>query len=87
MKKPIYRAKGCAKCDFTGYKGRLGVYEIMTITKEIKKLIARGAHDLEIEESAVKNGMRTLHQSCINHILNGQTTIDEFVRVLGVVNE
>ncbi len=87
MKKPIYRAKGCAKCDFTGYKGRLGVYEIMTITKEIKKLIARGAHDLEIEESAVKNGMRTLHQSCINHILNGETTIDEFVRVLGVVNE
>ena len=36
MKKPIYRAKGCNKCDFTGYKGRLGVYEIMTITKEIK---------------------------------------------------
>ncbi len=87
IKKPIYRAKGCNKCDFTGYKGRLGVYEIMTITKEIKKLIARGAHDLEIEESAVKNGMRTLNQSCINHILNGETTINEFVRVLGVVNE
>ncbi len=87
MKKPIYRAKGCNKCDFTGYKGRLGVYEIMTINKEIKKLIATGAHDLEIEEAAVKNGMRTLHQSCLGHILNGQTTIDEFVRVLGVVNE
>ena len=38
MKKPIYRAKGCSKCDFTGYKGRLGVYEIMSITKEIKRL-------------------------------------------------
>ena len=87
MKKPIYRAKGCNKCDFTGYKGRLGVYEIMTINKEIKKLIALGAHDLEIEESAVKNGMKTLHQSCLNHILNGMTTINEFVRVLGVVNE
>ena len=87
MKKPIYRAKGCNKCDFTGYKGRLGVYEIMTITKEIKKLIAMGAHDLEIEESAVRNGMTTLNQSCLNHILNGLTTIDEFVRVLGVVNE
>ena len=88
MKKPIYRAKGCSKCGFTGYKGRLGVYEIMSITKEIKKLIARGAHDLEIEEAAVNhNGMKTLNTSCKNHILNGLTTISEFVRVLGVVNE
>ena len=88
MKKPIYRAKGCSKCEFTGYKGRLGVYEIMTITKEIKKLIARGAHDLEIEEAAVNhNGMKTLNMSCKGHILNGLTTISEFVRVLGVVNE
>lgn len=67
MKKPIYRPKGCNKCDFSGYKGRLGVYEIMSINKEIKKLIAIGAHDLEIEEAAVKNGMKTLNQSCINH--------------------
>lgn len=88
MKRPIYRAKGCNKCDFTGYKGRLGVYEIMTITKEIKKLIAQGAHDLEIEEAAVNhNGMCTLYKSCLGHITNGMTTIDEFVRVLGVVNE
>lgn len=87
MKKPIYRAKGCNKCDFSGYKGRLGVYEIMAINKEIKKLVALGAHDLEIEEAAVKNGMKTLNQSCLTHILNGKTTIDEFVRVLGVVNE
>lgn len=87
MKTPIYRAKGCNKCDFTGYKGRLGVYEIMQINKEIKRLIAQGAHDLEIEEAAVRNGMKTLNQSCMQHILNGQTTIDEFVRVLGVVNE
>ena len=87
MKKPIYRAKGCNKCDFSGYKGRLGVYEIMTINKEIKRLVAMGAHDLEIEDAAVKNGMRTLHQSCLSHILKGMTTIDEFVRVLGVVNE
>lgn len=60
----------------------------MTITKEIKKLIASGAHDLEIEEAAVNhNGMKTLNKSCIGHILNGMTTINEFVRVLGVVNE
>ena len=87
MKTPIYRSKGCNKCGFQGYKGRLGVYEIMQITKEIKKLIAQGAHDLEIEESAVANGMMTLHKSCYNHIVKGQTTIEEFVRVLGMAGE
>ena len=87
MKTPIYRARGCNKCEFTGYKGRLGVYEIMQINKEIKRLIAMGAHDLEIEDAAVKNGMKTLNQACMGHILAGLTTIDEFVRVLGVVNE
>ncbi len=87
MKTPLYRPKGCNKCGFSGYKGRLGLYEIMTINKGIRKLIAAGAHDIEIEELAIKNGMRTLNQSCIGHILSGLTTIDEFVRVLGIVNE
>ena len=87
METPIYRAVGCNKCNFQGYKGRLGVYEIMQITKDIKKLIAMGAHDLEIEESAVENGMTTLHKSCYQHIVKGWTTIDEFVRVLGMAGE
>ena len=87
METPIYRAKGCNKCGFQGYKGRLGVYEIMQITKDIKRLIAQGAHDLEIEESAVANGMTTLHKSCHQHILAGKTTIEEFVRVLGMAGE
>ena len=84
---PIYRAKGCNKCEFQGYKGRLGVYEIMQITKDIKKLIAQGAHDLEIEECAVGNGMVTLHKSCLEHVKKGLTTIEEFVRVLGMADE
>ena len=87
MKTPLYRPVGCNKCGFTGYKGRLGVYEIMAITKGIRKLIASGAHDIEIEEMAVENGMRTLNMSCMGHILSGKTTIDEFIRVLGIVNE
>ncbi|MBD5401359.1 type II/IV secretion system protein [bacterium] len=87
METPIYRSVGCNKCGFQGFKGRLGVYEIMMITKEIKKLIAQGAHDLEIEESAVENGMTTLHKSCYQHIIKGMTTIDEFVRVLGMAGE
>lgn len=87
MKTKIYRKKGCNDCEFTGYKGRLGVFEIMSINKEIKKLIAIGAHDIQIEDSAVACGMKTLNQACLGHILNGQTSISEFIRVLGIVNE
>lgn len=87
MKTKIYRKKGCKSCDFSGYKGRLGVYEIMPINKELKKLIALGSHDIAIEEAAVACGMKTLNQSCLGHILRGETTIEEFVRVLGMVNE
>ena len=87
MKVPIYQPKGCDKCGFEGYHGRLGVYEILQVTKEIKKLIAQGAHDIQIEEAAVGSGMKTLQQACLGHIIRGQTSINEFVRVLGPVNE
>ncbi len=87
MNTTLYRPKGCNKCGFSGYKGRLGVYEIMPINKKLKKLISSGAHDLEIEEMAINFGMKTLHQSCIGHIEKGLTTTSEFVRVLGIVNE
>ena len=87
MKTKIYRSKGCSKCDNSGYKGRLGIYEIMPITKEIKKLVAVGAHDIEIEDAAIACGMRTLNQSCLGHILRGATTTDELIRVLGMASE
>ncbi len=87
MKTPIYKHAGCNHCNFQGYRGRIGIYEIMSITKEIKKLIAQGAHDLEIEECAVDHGMKTLSASCLKHILEGHTTIEEFVRVLGLAGE
>lgn len=87
MKTKLYKPSGCAECDMTGYKGRLGIFEILPVTKEIKKLISMGAHDIEIEDAAVATGMKTLNQSCFHHILQGETTIEEFVRVLGLVNE
>lgn len=87
MKTKVYKKKGCKECDYSGYKGRLGVYEILPINKEIKKLIAVGAHDIEIEDAAIACGMKTLNQSCLEDILCGSTTIEEFVRVLGIVNE
>ena len=87
MKTPIYKPNGCDKCNFEGYSGRIGVFEIMPITKEIKKLIAQGAHDVEIEEVAIGAGMKTLHNACLKHIVEGRTTIEEFIRVLGPVKD
>ncbi len=84
----IYGPGGCEKCQNSGYAGRLGLYEVMAINKHIRKLIAQKAHDIEIEEYAVnENGMLTLQDSCISHIKNGLTTIDEFVRVLGLATD
>lgn len=83
----LYRAKGCEQCEEKGYKGRIGIYEVMAITKDIRKLITNKASEIEIEEFAINNGMETLSDSCINHIKNGLTTIEEFVRVLGLATD
>jgi len=87
LEREIYRPVGCERCRYDGFIGRLGVYEIMPVNREIKKLIAQSAPDVEIEEVAISCGMKTLTQSCLEHILNGETTIGEFVRVLGIVSE
>ncbi|MBQ7126204.1 type II/IV secretion system protein [bacterium] len=87
LQSKLYRKKGCKECGYLGYAGRLGIYEVMPITREIKKLIAQGAHDIEIEETAVASGLKTLNVSCLEHIQEGRTTVDEFIRVLGYVNE
>ena len=87
LKTKMYRKKGCKECGYLGYTGRLGIYEIMPITREIKKLIAQGAHDIEIEEAAVAAGMKTLKSSCLNHIVAGATTTSEFIRVLGYASD
>ena len=83
----IYKAHGCPYCNNTGYYGRTGVFEVMLINKEMKKMIAQRAHDVELEDYAIKHGMKTLKMSCLEHILNGVTTIDEFVRILGLASE
>ena len=87
LKTKLYRKKGCKECGYLGYTGRIGIYEVMPITREIKKLIAQGAHDIEIEEAAVGAGMKTLKTSCLNHIIAGITTTSEFIRILGYANE
>jgi type IV pilus assembly protein PilB len=76
----IYKGKGCAKCNNTGYKGRVGLYEVMEITDDIRELILIGASALELRKRAVEQGMLTLRQSGLMKIKSGITTIEEVVR-------
>ncbi len=89
MNSVIYKAKeeGCENCEGTGYIGRMGLYEILPVNKEIKKLIATNATDNEIEEIAISCGMKTLQNSGLNAVLHGETSIAEFVRIIGVVSD
>ncbi len=76
----IYKGTGCQTCNNTGYKGRVGLYEVMEITDEIRELILIGASALELRKKAVDDGMITLRESGLQKIRNGVTTIEEVVR-------
>ncbi len=76
-----YKGKGCNACSNTGYKGRIAVYEILTIAEEIRELILAGASANEIKKEAIRLGMMTMRQSAIDLLKKGLTTIDEVVRV------
>ncbi len=77
----IYAPCGCAKCDQTGYKGRIGVYEIMTVTPELKKIISNREGADKIKEQSLKEGMNTLHMSATEYVLEGMTSYEEMLRV------
>jgi type IV pilus assembly protein PilB len=79
----IVVAKGCALCNQTGYQGRVGIYEILVLDREIRELISKRASDLQIEDVALSSGMKTLQQSARDKVLMGVTTIAELRRVLG----
>jgi len=78
---PFYVGKGCEKCGNTGYKGRIGVHEILENTPEIEDLIVKRATAQDIEVAAVKNGMITMWQDAFIKAVQGQTTIEEILRV------
>jgi len=75
-----YKGKGCPSCNDTGYKGRIGLYEVMEITDEIRELILIGASSLELRKKAMEDGMITLRGSGLQKIRNGVTTIEEVLR-------
>ncbi len=78
LQKPtFYEAVGCSQCDNIGYKGRLGIYEILEITPNIKKLIIDGASATIINGVAIQDGMISLEQDGIIKALNGHTSLEE----------
>lgn len=77
---PVYKGKGCSICNNTGYKGRVGLYEVMAIKEEIKELILSRASTSEVKKEAMRLGMKTLRQSGIFKIRDGLTTIEEVLR-------
>jgi type IV pilus assembly protein PilB len=77
----VYTGKGCSVCNNSGYRGRVALFELMSITDELKELILKGAPVLEIKRLAISQGMQTLRRNGLNKIKEGLTTIDEVVRV------
>jgi type IV pilus assembly protein PilB len=74
------KGSGCEKCNNTGYKGRVGLYEVMEITDELRELVLVGASGLELRRKAVEEGMLTLRQSGLRKVKDGLTTIEEVAR-------
>ena len=76
----FYYGKGCDYCNNTGYRGRMGVYEIMTLNDEMREAIMANASSNELRELAIKNGMTPMREAGIAAIYDGQTTIEEIVK-------
>jgi type IV pilus assembly protein PilB len=77
---PAYKGKGCPICSETGYRGRVGLYEVMPMREEIKELVLARASASEIKKEAIRLGMKTLRQSGIYKVKDGTTTIEEVLR-------
>jgi type IV pilus assembly protein PilB len=78
----LYRRKGCPRCSQTGYKGRIGVYQLMVMSEEISRLSAQHASREEIERQAIEDGMKGLWDDGLAKVASGLTSIEEIARVL-----
>ena len=75
-----YKGKGCDKCNGKGFKGRVGLYEVMEMTEELRELVLVGASSLELKKKAVELGMITLRRSGLIKVRDGLTTLEEVVK-------
>jgi type IV pilus assembly protein PilB len=76
-----YKGHGCEACSGTGYKGRIAIYEVMTLSPDLRDTVLRGGNGLEIKRGAIRDGMRTLRMSGLDKMKEEITTIEEVVRV------
>ena len=77
----LYKAKGCPKCNFTGYQKRRAIGELFIMNDEIKELIAKGTNDIELKNEMIKYGMKTLKENITELLQNGETSLKEAIRV------
>jgi general secretion pathway protein E/type IV pilus assembly protein PilB len=83
----LTKGKGCPQCNGTGYKGRMGIFELLLMSSEIQQMVYDLKPSGEIRELAIQKGMRTLKEDGILKVLNGSTTVDELVRVTKIGEE
>ncbi len=81
---PLYRAVGCSDCAMTGYRGRFSIVEVLTVTPEVERAIGSGATADKIADAARAAGMNGLWESGISHVLRGESSLDELMRVVDV---
>jgi len=79
----VYKGKGCDKCGHTGYIGRIGIFELLEVTDNIRDLIMADANAKVIRQRAIDNGMTTMLEDGVRKIMTGVTTVDEVLRVAG----
>lgn len=77
----LWRGVGCEKCSNTGYRGRIGIFELLMVNDDIRNMIMAKATSRELKEKAIILGMKTLRQDGIEKIVKGITTADEVLRV------
>lgn len=81
----LFSPKGCENCSGTGYRGRVGIYELLQTTKEVESLMNKGAGEFEIQEFALKQGMSTMQQDGLLKVISGITTKEEVEKVTGPI--
>jgi general secretion pathway protein E len=85
--RPVYTAAGCAKCKWTGYSGRTGIYELLIVDEETRRLVHDGSGESALRERALARGMTMLRDDGLRWVASGATTIDEVLRVTRATEE
>jgi type IV pilus assembly protein PilB len=84
---PFYKSVGCDQCNHTGYRGRIGIYEVMRVTDKLRRLISARSSEDQLREAAVSGGMITLGEDGLSKVKSGVTTPEELLRVVTEVRE